>query len=314
MLREITDSSVLGEVFHRGRVTRAGLAGATGLSGPTVWESVRRLAGAGLLRAAGRQQTSGRGRAATYYELTGTAGWVLALTVNQQGVRARAADMAGRPIGANQQPAGAHGDTGSLILSIRRAVQRAVGAAAGHGTLRAVAMSVANPVRPGTGEIIALPGSPFPAGMHLPTDILADIAGAPLLIDNDVNLAALAERHAGPASEVSSFAYVYVGAGLGLALYVGDQLIRGAHGLAGEIGYPAAVGNGQYATRRGSCPAGLRPPLPIHRRPRYPRTASRAQAGNSAAITAIRELGTPSGTPSPRPAPSPTPNWSCSAA
>jgi predicted NBD/HSP70 family sugar kinase len=40
---------------------------------------------------------------------------------------------------------------------------------------------------------------------------------------------------------VSSFAYVYVGAGLGVGLYIGDQLIRGAHGLAGEIGYLPGV-------------------------------------------------------------------------
>jgi predicted NBD/HSP70 family sugar kinase len=149
-----------------------------------------------------------------------------------------------------------------------------IGQGGAPGTLRAVAMSVANSVRPSTGEFIA---------------------GAPLLIDNDVNLAALAERHARPASEVSSFAYVYVGAGLGLALYVGDQLIRGAHGLAGEIGHlPAAVGNGQYATlaealARQGFGGPVAPSIDV---PGALETAGRAQAGNSAAITAIRELGT----------------------
>jgi predicted NBD/HSP70 family sugar kinase len=103
--------------------------------------------------------------------------------------------------------------------------------------LRAVAVSVANPVHPSTHEVIALPGSPFPEGLLSPSDVLAEVLSAPVLVDNDVNLAALAEHRVGAAGGVDSFAYVYVGAGLGLGLYVGDRLIRGAHGLAGEIGY-----------------------------------------------------------------------------
>src|ERR1700678_344356 len=79
MLREITDRAVLDKVFHQFRVTRVGLASATGISKPTIWESVRRLVGAGILCAAGSLETGKRGRAATFFELTHTAGWVLAL-------------------------------------------------------------------------------------------------------------------------------------------------------------------------------------------------------------------------------------------
>jgi predicted NBD/HSP70 family sugar kinase len=60
---------------------------------------------------------------------------------------------------------------------------------------------------------------------------------APLLVDNDVNMAALGEQRSGVAKEVTNFVFLYVGAGIGLGLVVEGHLVRGARGLAGEIGY-----------------------------------------------------------------------------
>jgi predicted NBD/HSP70 family sugar kinase len=56
-------------------------------------------------------------------------------------------------------------------------------------------------------------------------------------LDNDVNLAAIAERAVGAAQDVASFALLWLGDGLGLAVDLGGTLHRGAAGGAGEIGY-----------------------------------------------------------------------------
>jgi predicted NBD/HSP70 family sugar kinase len=56
-------------------------------------------------------------------------------------------------------------------------------------------------------------------------------------VDNDVNLAAVAERRRGVAVDAESFALLWLGEGLGLAIDLGGALIRGARGGAGEIGY-----------------------------------------------------------------------------
>ncbi len=47
---------------------------------------------------------------------------------------------------------------------------------------------------------------------------------------SDVNWAALAERRLGAGTHAASFVYLHIGAGLGMGLYIGDQLVRGAHG------------------------------------------------------------------------------------
>ena len=57
-------------------------------------------------------------------------------------------------------------------------------------------------------------------------------------VDNDVNLAAVAERRHGVATDVDGFALLWLGeSGLGLAIDLGGTLLRGARGGAGEIGY-----------------------------------------------------------------------------
>jgi predicted NBD/HSP70 family sugar kinase len=70
--------------------------------------------------------------------------------------------------------------------------------------------------------------------------VLEGLRGAlrkPVLIENDVNLAAIAERSAGAASGFDDFVLLWVGVGLGLATVLGGRLHRGASGAAGEIGW-----------------------------------------------------------------------------
>jgi predicted NBD/HSP70 family sugar kinase len=237
-LREATDARLFREVIDLGRATRAELAASTSTSKPTVSESIRRLVAAGLVAATGLQETGRRGRIGTFYELGPVAGWVLALVVDQDGVRARSADLSGRSVHELERPPGPPGDTRLLVEAMRSTCREAMDLAAHRrGPLRAVAISVANPVHPVSHDVIALPDSPFPEGLVNPGEALRDVVRAPVLVDNDVNLAALAEHQVGAGVGVGSFAYVYVGGGLGVGLYLGDQLVRGAHGLAGEIAY-----------------------------------------------------------------------------
>lgn len=66
---------------------------------------------------------------------------------------------------------------------------------------------------------------------------LRALIGHPVLLENDVNIAALGELHAGVGHEADDFAVVSVGTGIGAGVVVGRRLFRGAHGGAGEIGY-----------------------------------------------------------------------------
>jgi len=67
---------------------------------------------------------------------------------------------------------------------------------------------------------------------------IAAALGTHIGVDNDVNLAAVAERKRGTGQEADGFALLWIGQdGLGLAIDIAGTLIRGARGGAGEIGY-----------------------------------------------------------------------------
>jgi len=82
--------------------------------------------------------------------------------------------------------------------------------------------------------------------------------GRATVVENDVDVAALAERDHGHGSGVGTFAFVSVGTGVGMGLVIDGKLHRGAHGAAGEIAY-LPLSNGEVdpveSKRRGTLEA-----------------------------------------------------------
>lgn len=66
--------------------------------------------------------------------------------------------------------------------------------------------------------------------------VLTQHFGVQTLVENDVNMAAIGERRAGAMTDSDQFAYIAIGTGVGAGLLIGGQLLRGAHGFAGEFG------------------------------------------------------------------------------
>jgi glucokinase-like ROK family protein len=78
----------------------------------------------------------------------------------------------------------------------------------------------------------------MPGWDHFPVrDLLAQELGAPVLVDNDVNIMALGELHWGTARAIDDFLFVKVGTGVGCSVVVGGRVHRGVNGSAGDIGH-----------------------------------------------------------------------------
>lgn len=66
---------------------------------------------------------------------------------------------------------------------------------------------------------------------------LAAALGHPVVLENDVNVAAIGELHYGLGRDRRNFVYVAIGTGIGMGIIANGQLVRGTRGAAGEIGY-----------------------------------------------------------------------------
>lgn len=108
-------------------------------------------------------------------------------------------------------------------------------AGATHGQLLAIGVSTPGVVDPVTRRVTSLAYNVAPGGAYDPLALIR--FDVPLLVDNNINLSAVGEKWRGLAAGVADFVFVSVGAGVGMGVVVGDELVRGAHGAAGEIGY-----------------------------------------------------------------------------
>jgi predicted NBD/HSP70 family sugar kinase len=242
LLRSLTDEHVLRALIDERRLTRAELATRTGLSKPTVSESVRRLAEVGLLRDTG-ERTTGRGRVGMYYGLAPDLGSALVVSIAPEGVAAETIDVHGavlrRSVMEVRRPARPDEVTGALLEASRAVVPAA-------RPVRLAVVSAADPVDRRTGRLVHLPDAPFLIGELDPADTLAPLVAGPVVVDNDVNWAARAERAAAD-DGIEDLAYLHLGEGLGCAVLADGEVRRGHAGLAGEIAHLLTAGPGGQA-------------------------------------------------------------------
>lgn len=246
-LREVSDQSVLEAIFREGPTTRPAIARTTGLSKPTVSEAVRRLADAGLITQEGERR--GRpGRVPTLFGIHPSVGYVIGIDVGGSNVRVACADIFGNVVSEAREETelGARRLPSQLLRLVRQLLDAA-------GVQASALLSFG----------ISTPGVVDPVTQHLRlaynlgVDDELDLAG-PLQreygvatrVENNVNLAAVGERWRGLAHDKLTFAFVSVGAGIGMGLVYDDKLIRGTRGAAGEIGYLPLATEPLHSTHR----------------------------------------------------------------
>ncbi len=232
LLRELNDRAALELLLDEGPLTRAQLSERTGVSKVTVSQMLARLEERRLVMVAG-EQAGGRGPNAALYAAVPSSAYVAGLYVESDQVRATVADVTGlRLADVSVDPNGADDPVGMVRDAIGRVCE---GAGIDLSALSAVVIGSPGVLDPGTGAPRLV--------VNLPTwhegvlEGLRQVLDTAVVIENDVKLAAMAERAGGAAAGLDDFAFVWLGTGLGLATVSNGQVRRGAGGAAGEIGW-----------------------------------------------------------------------------
>jgi len=228
----LNDRAALDLLLGGEMLTRAQISEYTGVSKVTVSQMLARLEERGLVAIAG-EQAGGRGPNAALYSVVPSSAYVAGLYVDFDLVSAAVADVTGRRVA---EVSGNPNGTDDPVELVRGTIEQAC-ASAGIEVTRLSALVIGSPgvVDPRTGDPRLAVN--LPAWHEGALDALTDAWHKPVVIENDVNLAAMAERADGAAASADDFVLVWLGVGLGLATILGGRLHRGTAGAAGEIGY-----------------------------------------------------------------------------
>jgi predicted NBD/HSP70 family sugar kinase len=255
--RLINDRSAYQLLLDRGPLTRTQLRALTGLSRPTVADLIDRLAADGLIARLGESGADRRGPNAAVYGVLPDRAHVAGVAVDTSRIVVTRADATGRTVGTAELPIDPAADPASQVLAALAATGAAASPAAdldastrlAHGSaaaerskrpgaaapLGAVAVGTPGLVDPRSGAVTFAAGLP---GWHGDLrSALHDRLGVPVLVDNEVNLAGVAEHRIGAARGTDTFCLLSLGTGVGVAVLLGGRMHRGASGGAGEIGY-----------------------------------------------------------------------------
>ncbi|MFJ5809514.1 ROK family protein [Streptomyces sp. NPDC093093] len=225
--RAINDRLALGLLQSEGPLTATQLKHLTGLSRPSVADLVERLTEAGLIEVVGESGAQRRGPNARLYGIVARRAHLAALDVRTDSATAVITDLLGLPLAEVSLPV----DAVEEAVDRLDALTREVGAAPLH-TVVVGAPGLVSPDSGQLGDTLRLPS------WH--RDLVAALRrrlAAKVVVENETNLAALAEQRIGAARDVDSFVLLWLGAGVGAAVVLDGRLRRGASGGAGEIGF-----------------------------------------------------------------------------
>lgn len=250
--RVINDRLALGLLQREGPLTAGELKVLTGLSRPTVADLVERLQDSGLIRIVGETGARRRGPNARVYGIVADRAHLAALDVRTDGVTLVVADLLGATIAEASLPITRDARTGPAVERVA-ALLEDTARDAGATRLHTVAVGVPGLIDPGTGE---LRGSALPGWHRSVAGELQQRLSARIVLENETNLAAVAEQRSGSARDRDTFAFLWLGRSVGAALFLDGRLRRGVSGGAGEIGFLPVPGTGGLPSASG-CAGGF---------------------------------------------------------
>jgi predicted NBD/HSP70 family sugar kinase len=243
-------------------ISRVQIAGRAGLTAQTVSVIVRRLLEEGLVIEDGSLPSRG-GKPRTILRVDPTAGYAVGIHFDPGEISYVLADLAGQPAAKLHTAVRAGLAPDAVIRQMAR-------------TARRVLREADVPDRKVLGIGLACPGPLDAEGImnvpprltgwdHVPIKrLLEEHAGFPVTSDNDATAAAIGERWAGVARTAPSFAYLYLGTGIGGGLFLDNQIYRGRSLNAGEFGHITVAPDGPdcYCGNRGCveavcCPSAI---------------------------------------------------------
>ncbi|MBL7256201.1 ROK family transcriptional regulator [Paractinoplanes lichenicola] len=231
---------VLRLLRDEGPVSRAELGDRLELTRPRLLAEVERLVAAGLIAEAGMAASRG-GRRSTLVELDPRLRFA-AVDLGASSIDIEVTNGRLEPVATYRETADIRSGPRTILQRVNELLHKARTDGA-YERLDAVGIGVPGPVSFRDGVPVSPPI--MPGWDRYPVrELLAREHGCPAVVDNDVNIMAIGERHGGVAHSVDDFLFVKIGTGIGCGIHLGGTVYRGVDGCAGDIGHIQVDANG----------------------------------------------------------------------
>lgn len=237
-LRYTNAHSILKLLRECGSCSRADLVRASGLSAPTVTNVVRDLLSENLIEPLGEGESSG-GRPPDMIRFKAERGCLLAVEITAKSISFLLTDLNGSELESKRISLHNRKTTPEAICGYIADELRAMLRKRRKKTREQLLVMVAGvPAITNVDEGSVLSISTLEGWRSVPLRaMLSKVANCMVVIENDMNLAALGEKYCGAAQAEQDFIFIQIGANVGSGIFLGGRIHHGSQWSAGEIAY-----------------------------------------------------------------------------
>lgn len=248
LVRQINLSVIMNHMRKQAPISRAGLAQATGLNKTTVSSLVDELLQRQFVREMGSTIT-GKGHPAIMLGFNPATGFIVGCEIGVDFILVVCTNFAPEIIWRHEE----HTDPGmgrEAILDrakmlLNDAIQKGY---QGHGALLGIGIGVAALIDQSTGEMLFAPNLKWLEPFPIRAMFQEAFPQAPVIIDNEANIAALGEHYFGVAQNHDEVLYLSAGVGLGSGIVHDGRVFSGVTGVGAEMGHMIMDPNGELCS------------------------------------------------------------------
>jgi glucokinase len=237
VLRHANAHSILKLLRECGSCSRADLVRASNLSAPTITNVVKDLLAEGLVEPLGEGESSG-GRPPDMIRFKAERGCLLATEISAESISLLLTDLNGNELDTSKfsllkqktTPEAICGYIGDELKALLKKQKKT------REQLLALVVGVPAITNVEEGSVLSI--STLEGWRSVPLRaMLTKIANCLVIVENDMNLAALGEHYCGTAQAEKNFVFINIGTNVGAGIFLGGRIHHGSQWSAGEIAY-----------------------------------------------------------------------------
>ncbi|AEM77730.1 ROK family transcriptional regulator [Thermoanaerobacter wiegelii] len=235
LVKQINKSIVLNTIRKKGNISRAEIAGITGLNKSTVSFLVDELINEGFVREEGPGASKG-GRKPIILSINNNAGCIIGIDLDVNYILIVLTDLMANVIWEKKVDVKIGESQQAIIERLIELIDEAILNA--PNTIRGIlgiGIGVPGIVDYKNGTVLMAPNLKWE---NVPLkEIIENKFKIKVHIDNEANVGAIGEKWFGAGVKYNNFVYVSAGIGIGTGIIINGELYRGTVGLAGEMGH-----------------------------------------------------------------------------